>query len=148
MKYFNNKDPILRRLLLHYKYRNYTIEEAVSFINNSTTISDKYLSDEVFKEHIIPILLNKFLSKNDRINWYHYKRRDRNLVQLQQILMYLMKEENFGGKRSNSKIGALIRNKDHSTVLHACKTVKNLVNVDKDFKSYFNKIKQFLILKL
>ena len=33
------------------------------------------------------------------------------------------------------KIGALIGHKDHATVLHVCKTIKELKEVDKSFQS-------------
>ena len=36
---------------------------------------------------------------------------------------------------SASKIGQLIGNRDHATVLHACKIIKDLIEVDKSFKS-------------
>ena len=41
---------------------------------------------------------------------------------------------------STSKIGHLIGNRDHATVLHACKIVKDLVAVDKELKSDIEEI--------
>jgi chromosomal replication initiator protein len=35
---------------------------------------------------------------------------------------------------STSKIGKYIGDRDHATVLHACKTVANLADTDKQFK--------------
>jgi chromosomal replication initiator protein len=39
-------------------------------------------------------------------------------------------------KTSLTSIGLHCGNKDHATVLHACKTVQNLIETDKEFKSY------------
>jgi chromosomal replication initiator protein len=41
---------------------------------------------------------------------------------------------------SASKIGQLIGKRDHATVLHACKTVKDLIEVDKNFKTEIEEI--------
>ena len=43
-----------------------------------------------------------------------------------------------------SKIGQLIGNKDHATVLHACKIVKDQVEVDKSFKADIEEIEALL----
>ena len=45
---------------------------------------------------------------------------------------------------SSSKIGQLIGNKDHATVLHACKIVKDQVEVDKSFKADIEEIEALL----
>ncbi len=39
-------------------------------------------------------------------------------------------------KSSLSAIGAHCGGKDHATVLHACRTVNNLMETDKKFKGY------------
>lgn len=60
------------------------------------------------------------------------KTRKRDVVQVRQISMYLAKKHT---DISTSKIGQLIGNRDHATVLHACKIIKDLIEVDKSFKS-------------
>ncbi|MBP3679118.1 MAG: chromosomal replication initiator protein DnaA [Bacteroidaceae bacterium] len=60
------------------------------------------------------------------------KTRKRDVVQVRQISMYLAKKHT---DISASKIGQLIGNRDHATVLHACKIIKDLIEVDKSFKS-------------
>ena len=62
----------------------------------------------------------------------HTKSRKREVVQARQIAMYLAKNYT---DLSTSKIGKFIGNKDHATVLHACKTVKGQLEVDKSFHS-------------
>jgi len=47
-------------------------------------------------------------------------------------------------KSSLSTIGSIIGGKDHATVLHACKTVNNLKDTDKRFKSQIEDIERRL----
>lgn len=67
----------------------------------------------------------------------HTKTRKREIVQVRQIAMYLAKKHT---DHSSSKIGQLIGNRDHATVLHACKMVKDLIDVDKSFKAEIDEI--------
>jgi chromosomal replication initiator protein len=43
-------------------------------------------------------------------------------------------------KASLANIGSQIGDRDHATVLHACKTVDNLVATDKQFKKFVEDI--------
>lgn len=74
-------------------------------------------------------------------NVVHTKSRKREIVQIRQIAMYLAKKHT---NSSSSKIGKLIGNKDHATVLHACKMVKDQVEVDKNFRSKIEEIESSL----
>jgi hypothetical protein len=69
------------------------------------------------------------------------KTRRRNIVQARQLAMYFAKEHT---KASLTTIGLHCGNKDHATVLHACRTVRNLVETDKKFKSYFNELERII----
>ena len=71
----------------------------------------------------------------------HTKTRKREVVQVRQVAMYLAKKHT---DSSSSKIGKLIGNKDHATVLHACKIVKDQVEVDKAFKADIEEIEASL----
>ena len=73
-------------------------------------------------------------------HWIHTKSRKREVVQARQIAMFLAKSYT---DFSTAKIGALIGHKDHATVLHACKTIKELREVDKTFRAEIDDI-QFL----
>ncbi len=61
----------------------------------------------------------------------HTASRKREIVQARQVAMYLAKQYT---DMSFSQIGVLIGKKNHATVLHACKTVKNQLEVDKGFR--------------
>ena len=71
----------------------------------------------------------------------HTKSRKRDVVQARQIAMYLAKNHT---DYSASKIGMFIGNKDHATVLHACKTIRELKEVDKTFKAELEEIQTAL----
>jgi chromosomal replication initiator protein len=47
-------------------------------------------------------------------------------------------------KSSLASIGAQIGRKDHATVLHACKTVNNLIDTDKQFRHDVEEIEKRL----
>ena len=59
------------------------------------------------------------------------KTRKREVVQARQLAMYFAKTFT---KSSLSIIGSQCGGKDHATVLHACRTVNNLIDTDKKFK--------------
>ncbi len=67
------------------------------------------------------------------------KTRKREIVQSRQIAMYFAK---IYTKNSLASIGSQIGGKDHATVLHACKTVNNLMETDKRFKRYITELEK------
>jgi chromosomal replication initiator protein len=71
------------------------------------------------------------------------KTRKREIVQARQIAMYFAKSLT---KSSLATIGSVIGGKDHATVLHACKTVNNLIDTDKRFRLYIDEIEKKLKL--
>lgn len=70
------------------------------------------------------------------------KTRKREIVQARQIAMYFSKNLT---KHSLAAIGSQIGDKDHATVLHACKTVNNLMETDKKFKAYLIEIEKKIL---
>jgi chromosomal replication initiator protein len=71
------------------------------------------------------------------------KTRKREIVQCRQLAMFFSKQMT---KSSLAMIGKHCGNKDHATVLHACKTVNNLADTDKRFKGYISDIEKKLTL--
>jgi chromosomal replication initiator protein len=67
------------------------------------------------------------------------KTRKREVVQARQIAMYFSKSLT---KSSLATIGMHCGGKDHATVLHACRTVNNLMETDKRFRVYVNDIEK------
>ncbi len=69
------------------------------------------------------------------------KTRKRHIVQARQLAMYFAKKYT---KASLASIGAQIGKRDHATVLHACKTVNNLAETDKEFRKYVEELTEKL----
>ena len=67
--------------------------------------------------------------------------RKREIVQARQVAMYLSK---LYTEMSLAQIGAVIGKKNHATVLHACKTVKDQLQVDKSFRDDLEEIEKIL----
>jgi chromosomal replication initiator protein len=65
------------------------------------------------------------------------KTRKRHIVQARQLAMFFAKKYT---KSSLASIGSQIGDRDHATVLHACKTIDNLLETDKQFKKYYEDI--------
>lgn len=80
-------------------------------------------------DNIIIAVCNHFDMEPSNI---HTKSRKREVVQTRQVAMYLARKHT---NSSSAKIGRLIGGKDHATVLHACKIVKDQCEVDKTFRA-------------
>lgn len=104
--------------------KNITIELARQMV-------DKYVktnSKEISIDYIEKIVCD-FLSLN--VEQLNSKTRKREIVQARQLAMYFSKKYT---KHSLATIGQQCGNKDHATVLHACKTINNLMDTDKQFR--------------
>ena len=75
------------------------------------------------------------------INSVNTKSRKREIVLVRQTSMYLAKKHL---DLSTSKIGYHIGRRDHATVLHACKTIANLLDTDKQFRNEMKEIETML----
>ncbi|MBI9035250.1 MAG: chromosomal replication initiator protein DnaA [Bacteroidales bacterium] len=98
---------------------------------------DKYVintSREISIDVIQKIVADYFNIPMDMIN---SKTRKREIVQARQLAMYFSKKHT---KASLATIGLHCGNKDHATVLHACKTITNLIDTDKQFRTYVEEI--------
>ena len=106
--------------------KEYSIELAQSIIDKSV----KNNKNDLTIDHIQQIIADYF---NLNIESLHSKTRKRNVVQARQLAMFFSKKYT---KNSLSTIGSQIGQRDHATVLHACKTVENLIETDRAFKKY------------
>ncbi len=68
--------------------------------------------------------------------------RKREIVQARQITMYLIKKHT---ELSLSQIGIQVGNRNHTTVLHSINTVKDLMEIDKGFRSDMTEIEKLLV---
>jgi len=104
---------------------------------------DKFVKSttrEISIDYIQKVVCDYFSMPLDLIN---SKTRKREIVQARQLAMFFSKKHT---KSSLATIGLHCGNKDHATVLHACRTVNNLLETDKQFRVYVEDIDKKLKL--
>ena len=70
--------------------------------------------------------------------------RKREYVLVRQVSMYLAQKYT---KMPASRIGQLIGNRDHSTVIHSCSTIEKRLKIDKDFQNEMTEIEKSFRIK-
>ena len=93
---------------------------------------------EISIDYIQKVVCNYF---NIGVDQLQSKTRKREIVQARQVAMFFSKSLT---KSSLASIGTQIGGKDHATVLHACKTVNNLIETDKRFRLQIDEIEKKL----
>ena len=111
-----------------------TVDLAIDLINKIV----KQSKHEITIDYIQKIVCDYF---NMPIDSLQSRTRKREIVQARQIAMYFSKTLT---KSSLASIGSQIGHKDHATVLHACKTVNNLIDTDKQFRYDIEEIEKRL----
>lgn len=71
------------------------------------------------------------------ISQVYLKSRVKDIIEARSIIMYLMHKYL---RMSSTDVG-IVFNKDHATVLHACKKVSGFMDVDKNYRELINKFK-------
>ncbi len=102
---------------------------------------DKFVrntSHEISIDYIQKVVCDYF---KIQVNDIFSSSRKRNIVQVRQTAMYFAKKYT---ELSLAQIGAQCGNKDHATVLHACRTVENLKETDRHFKEQLEDIDKTL----
>ena len=90
----------------------------------------------MFKQIVDAILLHFNVTFEDIHN---NKTRARCYVLPRQACHYLLNKKT---KISLSKIGMRVGRKDHATVLHSCRTIRNLLQTDKEFRKQIEEIEK------
>jgi len=93
---------------------------------------------EISIDYIQKVVCNYY---NIGLDQLQSKTRKREIVQARQVAMFFSKTLT---KSSLATIGSQIGGKDHATVLHACKTVNNLIETDKRFRIQVDEIEKKL----
>ena len=96
----------------------------------------KNTSREITIDFIQKVVCDYFNLPVDSIN---SRTRKREIVQARQLAMYFSKKMT---KASLAIIGLQCGNKDHATVLHACRTVSNLAETDKQFRFWVEELEK------
>lgn len=128
------------------------LEGVLISILAQSTINNKQITLDLAKDVVEKLVKNtqqdisvEFIKQtvcdyfNINLEQLKAKTRKREIVQSRQIAMYFAKTYT---KNSLASIGSQIGGKDHATVLHACKTVANLMETDKRFKHYITELEK------
>ncbi len=115
-------------LIAHSSYdrKEITLDLAKKIVENYV----KHTKKEVSIEYIQKVVSDYFQMDVETLQ---SKTRKRHIVQARQLAMFFAKRLT---KASLASIGSQIGQRDHATVLHACKTVDNLSTTDKQFRKY------------
>jgi chromosomal replication initiator protein len=148
-------DEVLEYVASHIKNNVRELEGALISLLAQSTLNKKEITLELAQDLIEKLIKSSkrevsidYISKvvcdyfDLPVEVLHTKTRKREIVQARQIAMYFSKSMT---KHSLASIGSQIGDKDHATVLHACRTVNNLMETDKKFKNYINDIEKKLI---
>lgn len=112
--------------------REIDIELAKKILRNFVKTSNKELTIDTIQK----IVCEYFDVAYDRLL---QKTRKREIVQARQITMYLSKQFT---KNSLKSIGDHFGGRDHTTVIHSCQTVKDLMDTDSLFKENVTELTQ------
>ena len=114
-----------------------SLNKKVITLDLARQMIDKFVKSsvrEISIDYIQKIVCDYFNLPVEAIN---SKTRKREIVQARQLSMFFSKKHT---KNSLATIGIHCGNKDHATVLHAVKTINNLMETDKQFKIYVDDI--------
>ncbi len=125
-------NSVLAQSILNRK--NITIDLAKQMIDKIVKNSAKEISIDYIQKVVCDYM-------DVQIEEIHSNTRKREIVQARQLAMFFSKKHT---KASLATIGMHCGGKDHATVLHAHKTVKNLIETDKQFKTYVDDIEKKL----
>ena len=92
-------------------------------------------------DDIVETVCNHFNVSPSAVNG---KSRRRELVVARQVSMFLAQKYT---KMPASRIGKLVGNRDHSTVIHSCKHIEQLMQVDKTFREELQSIENSFRIK-
>lgn len=147
-------DEIIDYIATHITSNVRDLEAALICLLAQSTFNKKDITLDLAKNMIDKVIKNTrknisidYIQKvvcgyfNVPIDLVHSKTRKREIVQARQVSMFFSKHLT---KSSLSSIGAQIGGKDHATVLHACKTIANLMETDKKFKVQIDDIEKKL----
>jgi chromosomal replication initiator protein len=126
----------LNRILAYAKFHkeNITVESSKEALKDLLSAQNKQVSIENIQKTVADFYRLKVVELLS-------KKRTRAIARPRQIAMCLARELT---QLSLPEIGQAFGGRDHSTVLHACKTVENLRNIDHTFNSDFNVLNQTL----
>ncbi len=121
-----------------------TLNKKAITLDLAKQMIDKYVKNsarEVSIDYIQKVVCDYF---DLPIELLKSRTRKREVVQARQIAMFFAKKMT---KSSLANIGMHCGGKDHATVLHACRTVNNLQETDKQFRTYIEDLDKKLSIQ-
>ena len=103
-------------------------------VSHSVRLEQKQLSVQSIQETVC-----KYFNLDQSVIQTNSRKRE--IVQARQITMFLAKKYT---DCSFSHIGKIVGKKDHATVLHACKTIKDQMETNKSFRTSVEEIESLL----
>jgi chromosomal replication initiator protein len=147
-------DEVVEYIATHITDNIRELEGALISLLAQSTLNKKEITLELAKDMIDKLIKNTkreisidYIQKvvcnyfNIPVEQIQSKTRKREIVQARQVAMFFSKNLT---KASLATIGSQIGGKDHATVLHACKTVNNLIETDKRFRIQIDEIEKKL----
>ncbi len=147
-------EEVLEYIATHITDNIRELEGALISLLAQSTLNKKEITLDLAKQMIDKLIKNTkreisidYIQKivcdyfNIPIDLMQSKTRKREIVQARQVAMFFSKSLT---KSSLATIGSQIGGKDHATVLHACKTVNNLIDTDKRFRVQIDEIEKKL----
>ena len=147
-------EEVLEYIATHISDNIRELEGALISLLAQSTLNKKEITLELAKEMIDKLIKSTkreisidYIQKvvcnyyNIGLDMLQSKTRKREIVQARQVAMFFSKTLT---KSSLATIGSQIGGKDHATVLHACKTVNNLIETDKRFRLQVDEIEKKL----
>lgn len=110
----------------------FKIERSISGTETQQTDPNQYISISFIKR-IVGIFTNM------PENFSEIRTRSQEVAENRQIAMYLCRKYT---RKSLREIGVEFGNKTPATIMHACKTIQNLVQTDKTFRTKLSQIEK------
>ena len=122
-------EGIIISLIAHasFDHKEINLDLAKQIVQNYVKQSKKVYSIDMIQE-----VVAKYF--NVDIEAIQSKSRKRDIVQARQFAMYFAKKIT---NKPYAEIGKSIGNRNHATVLHACKTIDGLKKIDKEFNRFY-----------
>ena len=147
-------DTVIEYIATHISTNVRELEGALISLLAQSTLNKKEITIDLTREMIDKLVKNSYheisIEYIQKVVCDYYsipldmiqsKTRKREIVQARQIAMFFSKSLT---KSSLATIGSKIGGKDHATVLHACKTVNNLIDTDKRFRMQISELEKKL----
>ena len=129
-------EGVIHRLLAYSVVYNKDVD--LNFAQQIITNAKVKPRKEITVDHIVKEVANHYSIRQEDV---YGRSRQAGIVLVRQLSMYLAQEHT---SLTNCKIGLLIGNRNHATVIHSVKTIENRIQVDKELKKNLDELEDKL----